>query len=295
MAHKYYGELKVYGDTEEDRQRVLQYLLNDGRADKENIDRLAEPHSAPVVSARWDAINLIKNPAPNFFTFPPQNPRPMPAEHDIEHVLNRMYNWKMSSAHLAASNIADFPADALAILKEMGEDYGNCGWNEGKVFDRLRENNLKVANMLGYDWDEDADEWVKRTTRTLQETFDLIVDHLARQKRRGYDTVKKCCTYRTPDGSRCVVGCLLSQESIDQLEREGRLFDRVHTIALIDRVAQDLKISDLADPLPFYVNMQNVHDDGSNSLASLKGSLKEVAQRYGLNSERVDTITSWQI
>lgn len=78
----------------------------------------------------------------------------------IESVLDRMYNWKMNSAYEHAKQIEYFPLDALCKLKILSEDFGNCGWQEGRVFNRLRKENNSIAKILGYVWDDKSDNWI---------------------------------------------------------------------------------------------------------------------------------------
>lgn len=79
----------------------------------------------------------------------------------IDNILERMWNWKMNSAYEQAKQFPDFPKNALDILKELSENFGNCGWQDGKVFDELRKKNHQVAKMLGYTWNEKKDYWFK--------------------------------------------------------------------------------------------------------------------------------------
>ena len=73
-----------------------------------------------------------------------------------------MYNWKMTSAYAVALDIVGLPEEALSILKKMADDFGNCGWQEGDAFESLRDNNHRVADILGYEWDESNDQWTRR-------------------------------------------------------------------------------------------------------------------------------------
>jgi hypothetical protein len=78
----------------------------------------------------------------------------------IENVLSRMYNWKMTQAYVAAKEIVEFPANALELLAELSEKFGNCGWQEGVAFNELAVSNDKVADMLGYKWDDREDFYI---------------------------------------------------------------------------------------------------------------------------------------
>ena len=80
----------------------------------------------------------------------------------MEYVIGRMYNWKMKSAYNAALLIDAFPPAALKKLKKMSEDFGNCGWQEGKAYEKLRKINVDIALLMGYDWKEDEDRFLWR-------------------------------------------------------------------------------------------------------------------------------------
>lgn len=78
----------------------------------------------------------------------------------IEDVLGRMYNWKMDSALDRAKEVPNFPQEAFVILEELAHKFGNCGWETGAVFDELSFKNDKVAEILGYEWNDAEDFWV---------------------------------------------------------------------------------------------------------------------------------------
>jgi len=75
---------------------------------------------------------------------------------DLLAILSRMQNWKMKQAYTKALAAHGFPSDVLVMLKDMAEQYEDCGWQEGKAFDTLREANDKMADMLGYFWNEEG-------------------------------------------------------------------------------------------------------------------------------------------
>ena len=79
----------------------------------------------------------------------------------VEDVLGRMYNWKMDSALQYAEETEDFPIEAKNLLEKMSVKFGNCGWQDGKVFNQLRNTNNKIAKILGYKWNEEKDMWLK--------------------------------------------------------------------------------------------------------------------------------------
>lgn len=89
----------------------------------------------------------------------------------IDDVIGRMYNWKMRSAYEYAKDVKNFPVDALVILKELSEKFGDCGWNQGSVFTELKIKNNKVAKLLGYKWDNNEDYWIKSRGRNARDFY----------------------------------------------------------------------------------------------------------------------------
>lgn len=79
----------------------------------------------------------------------------------IEKVIERMYNWKQDSAFRYAKEIKDFPKEALEKLEILSNKFGNCGWQEGTVYEELRDTNFEVAKMIGYEYNEEIDQYVK--------------------------------------------------------------------------------------------------------------------------------------
>lgn len=77
-------------------------------------------------------------------------------------VLGRMYNWKFRKAYENAKKTQGFPSDALIVLNSLAGMFEDCGWQDGTAFDLAKDNNNKVADILGYKWDDDADFWIKK-------------------------------------------------------------------------------------------------------------------------------------
>jgi len=86
--------------------------------------------------------------------------KPNTPKDDIKHVLDRMWNWKMDSAFRVASAIENFPPEALAKLNYLKDEFGNCGWQDGEAYGKLRDANNEVAELLGYTWSDDQDKWI---------------------------------------------------------------------------------------------------------------------------------------
>lgn len=143
----------------EEEEKALPEIL--ARSLEIKGDRILDPHY-PAVQIKWstngdtegaakDILHRIKAPI-------------VMRKQDIDDVLSRMYNWKMRSAFSKASSTMGFPPKALEILKDLSEKFGNCGWQDGAIFDSLREGNNKVADILGYEWNDEKDMFIKKTT-----------------------------------------------------------------------------------------------------------------------------------
>jgi hypothetical protein len=88
---------------------------------------------------------------------------------------------------------------------------------------------------------------------TQQEIFDKVARHLLTQKKRA--TVSGHCRYRTPDGCKCAIGCLISDEDYDpefEGERVTHLLGR-HAIPSLENLDCD-RI--------FLSRLQVLHDTG---------------------------------
>ncbi len=88
------------------------------------------------------------------------NRKPEPEPTPIEDVLERMYNWKQESALDIAKEIKDFPKEALKKLEYLSEKFGNCGFQDGSMYNELIDTNFEVAKMLGYEYDEEEDYYL---------------------------------------------------------------------------------------------------------------------------------------
>lgn len=128
--------------------------------------------------------------------------------------------------------------------------------------------------------------------KTLQETFDFIVNHLAQQKTPAR-SVEGCCKYLIEEtGKKCAVGCLLSAE----MAKECDAWPGDTSIAEVwDRAKDELEVSGLGrrESIDFYGAMQNAHDI-TDGVEELKRRLRKVADSYSLNADSVNNITEWK-
>lgn len=80
-----------------------------------------------------------------------------------EKILSRMYNWKMRSAYeLAINSKEEISQNLITLLKTMSDRFSNCGWQEGTIFNELRDTNNIIADLLGYVWNDDLDKWIEK-------------------------------------------------------------------------------------------------------------------------------------
>ena len=87
---------------------------------------------------------------------------------DLDHVLSHIFQWQMSSAYVKAVETIGFPSDALGVLQALAESYGDCGYQQGKVFEHLKKSIKEVTAMLDYEFDEGRSNsyFVRRQTAT---------------------------------------------------------------------------------------------------------------------------------
>lgn len=130
--------------------------------------------------------------------------------------------------------------------------------------------------------------------KTNQEAFDTVVRHLATMKRRAINDAETCL-YRAPDGSKCAVGALITDESWDALpEADARNYNR-HLVCLLPIDFGDISLALLSD-------LQQAHDNSDNWGDHFEGggfinpdALRKVGRWYELNLAQVDTSFPQQV
>jgi hypothetical protein len=113
---------------------------------------------------------------------------------------------------------------------------------------------------------------------TPQQVFDQVVAHLREQNaqavmERGTETV---CQYRTPDGLKCAVGCLISDDEYHpRMEGEGS------TVVLVDWEREHPKDPPIDDVVVRLLDqLQRVHDRGTTS--TWEQAFAIIAEQYTL-------------
>ena len=113
---------------------------------------------------------------------------------------------------------------------------------------------------------------------TNQEAFDTIVRHLRNQGRQAIDGEGACC-YRTQDGLKCAVGCLIPDDKYGT-DIEGK------SVTILPRTS--LGLEDVSCSLLEY--LQHTHDVHFHSgfTPEVKGHLRLLARTYNLNESVID-------
>lgn len=101
-------------------------------------------------------------------------------ETEMNEFLKRMYNWEIKQAFNRAKNVEGFDNTALTLLERYAKRFGDCGWQEGEVFEELRVGLNNVAAHIGYEWDDNLEYWVKeKETVNIESLHSYIVDMLS--------------------------------------------------------------------------------------------------------------------
>jgi len=104
-----------------------------------------------------------------------------------------------------------------------------------------------------------------------QEVFDTVVNHLRQQGKKAFDQRLGRCLYRTEDGLKCAVGCLIPDNEYSRMmENRSHLnVDSPTLQKIIDQGNYELLIS-----------LQRVHD--ALNAQEWEQGFQRVATRFGL-------------
>ena len=113
---------------------------------------------------------------------------------------------------------------------------------------------------------------------TNQEVFDKVARHLLTQNARAVDG-DGFCRYRTPDGLKCAVGCLIPDELYDP-EMEGKsVCSLVREESGVGKYLQEFNLA-------LVMALQGVHDAVTPS--QWLSELLDVASRFVLDPSVLD-------
>lgn len=107
---------------------------------------------------------------------------------------------------------------------------------------------------------------------TPQEIFDTVVAHIEAQKVRAHDGLY--CCYRTPDGLKCALGCLIPDEDYKPIF-EGYMADDLLDIGYTPKwLVENLDMIEL---------LQIAHDVHlEHGLHEWRNQMGAIARRYSL-------------
>jgi len=117
---------------------------------------------------------------------------------------------------------------------------------------------------------------MKITLKTLaqateQEVFDQVATHLLKQNVQAIDDSRDGCAYRGKDGTKCAMGCLMSDEEYDPVwDKTGA---RWYALARDNKVPREHCV--------LLIELQQVHDNHMPEVWFKK--LRHLAEDYGLN------------
>lgn len=115
---------------------------------------------------------------------------------------------------------------------------------------------------------------------TDQEIFDTVVTFLVKQGKRA---VELGCMYRTEDGLKCAVGCLIPDELYkDEMEKPG-------VVSLLNSFPE---LDFLKPHVDLLVSLQSAHDNGDNwaSIEAFKRRFSNTANSFQLNRSILDQL-----
>jgi hypothetical protein len=124
---------------------------------------------------------------------------------------------------------------------------------------------------------------------TKQDIFDAVAIHLLEQGERSWDPLEEQCLYRGPNGLKCAVGALISDDAFDP--------DANHQPVDHPQVRQMLRFSGVpvsAETVSLLSDLQAVHDlqiissnqywNRPNDPTSWPEQLEAVARQHGLST-----------
>lgn len=121
-------------------------------------------------------------------------------------------------------------------------------------------------------------------TQTQQQIFNTVAAHLLSQGEKAQDGDE--CLYKTPEGLQCALGCLIADADYrDTLEGLGP--------PDLDDILPQISDTDL--PMPFYEELQEIHD--RMPVSRWRERLAEFAVIWGLDDSVLVTSDSaeWEL
>ena len=134
---------------------------------------------------------------------------------------------------------------------------------------------------------------------TRQDLFDTVVRHLRAQKQRAVAKQgRSMCAYRTPDGLKCAIGCLIPDELYDPLFEGKSAFWLLTDDGPKARAVRDnCGASTDQTVVALLASLQDVHDrrenwDTHGLTAGALACLRKIACTHYLNDAVVDEVVA---
>ncbi len=121
-----------------------------------------------------------------------------------------------------------------------------------------------------------------------QEIYDKVCNHLARQKTRAKQG--NACAYRTDDGRRCAVGCLVPRHVWKKEIGPTRNNDSVDTLMKTSPWAK----KNLGRNERLLQRLQIAHDRDIQSAGWLRDALANIAKRHRIKPGAEQYIRTWK-
>jgi len=117
-----------------------------------------------------------------------------------------------------------------------------------------------------------------------QEVFDKIYLHLIEQGRKSVNSDGRC-QYRSPDGDKCAIGCLIPDELYTpELEGNGVSMPIIEDV--LNKIYPDMTDEDLL----FLLDLQDLHDieiiQYNSFIEHVHNEMEIIADAYDLNFSR---------
>lgn len=129
-----------------------------------------------------------------------------------------------------------------------------------------------------------------KTYDDLQTIFDKVAKHLLTQRKRAQSNrggTGGACVYRSSDGSKCAIGCLISDENYDS-QIEGIVVSDLESSCVSDALLlknillkSGINVEDSA-VTEFLMELQLLHDDFDCDPRSWEESLESLANKWEL-------------
>ena len=117
-----------------------------------------------------------------------------------------------------------------------------------------------------------------------QEAFDKVATHLLTQNKRSVSLDEQTCLYRSPDGLKCAIGCLISDEDylpeMDDEDSPLSVNGLISTLYKFHSIPSIQKLNTLDNE--FLNELQTMHD--FTPTTDWKNELLKISKSYNLNA-----------